>query len=121
MLRLNSPSMVGVLVDLEFQRSCYAAIQPQVWDRVLIDCHPGICFLALQQMVSCSNGDRQEPLPSNPQQLGPTSGSQAVKFKLLLAFQAGVNGVKLDKSVYVCMEVQCVGHCTSQGPVPLLG
>lgn len=71
-------------------------------------------------MVSCSNGDGQEHLLSNPQQLGPTSGSQAVKSKLLLAFKTGVNGVKLDKSVDVCMEVQCVGQYQS-GPAPLLG
>ena len=44
-------------------------------------------------------GIDNEPLLSNPQKLGPTSGSQAVKFKLLLAFKTGVNGVKLDKSV----------------------
>ena len=33
----------------------------------------------------CSNGNRQQHLPSNPRQLGPTSGFRAVKFKLLLA------------------------------------
>lgn len=49
-----------------------------------MDCHSGIAFGAAAD-DECSNGERQQHLPSNPRQLGPTSGFRAVKFKLLLA------------------------------------